>query len=682
MRSKWYLLFAALVMASMVLAACQPTTTVQTVVVTEIVAGTPVERVVTATPAPATEVPAAPEVKSKDPTNWVQATFGEPETLDPALDYESAGGEILTYVYDTLIFYKKDSPVEFVPSLATEVPTLENGGISQDGLTYVFKIRDGVKFHDGSDMTVEDVAFTFQRGVLQGGLSSPQWLFTEALFGSGIDDVTLLVADDGSLYDDPEALGAADPEKLVAACEAVKAAIVPDEAAGTVTFNLKNPWGPFLAAFPGSWGSVMSQKWVAANGGWDGDCATWQNFYGITSETSVSTPIGSKPMGTGMYVFDHWTPGEEIVLKANENYWRTEPMWEGGPSGVPTSKTWTQKNVDEFSTRLSMLQAGDADYIDINADQWPIADELVGEICDYQTGACEPSADPSQPLRLYRNFTTGNRTDLFFNFKINAEGNNYIGSGKLDGNGIPPTFFSDIHIRRAFAYCFDYETYLNDALQGEAVRSKTLMLPGMIGYDDNQEVFTYDPDKCAAEFQAAEVKSEDGKSLWDTGFRVTMAYNTGNTVRQTIAQILQQNVAAVNPKFVVEVTGLPWAAFLQAQRAKQLPLFTVGWIMDLYDTHNWVVPYTTGTYGNRQNLPAELQAQFREIYGRAVTEVDPAKRAEIYKEFNKLYFDEVPGIILYQTNGRRYLPKYVKGFYYNPILSGMVDNFVYAITEE
>ena len=221
MRSKWYLLFAFLVMASMLLAACQPATVVQTVVVTEIVAGTAVERVITATPEPATAVPPAAEVPvaaSKDPENWVQASFGEPETLDPALDYESAGGEILTYVYDTLIFYNKDSAVDFVPNLATEVPTLENGGISEDGLTYVFKIRDGVKFHDGSDMTVEDVAFTFQRGILQGGLSSPQWLFTEALFGSGIDDVSLLVADDGSLYDDPAALAAADPEKLVAAC--------------------------------------------------------------------------------------------------------------------------------------------------------------------------------------------------------------------------------------------------------------------------------------------------------------------------------------------------------------------------------------------------------------------------------------------------------------------------------
>lgn len=681
MRSKWYLLFAFVVMASMLLAACQPQTVVQTVVVTEVVEGQTIERVVTATPEPAAPEPEVAPLTSKDKETWTQASFGEPETLDPALDYESAGGEILTYVYDTLIFYNKDSAVDFVPNLAVEVPTLENGGISEDGLTYTFNIRDGVKFHDGSDMTVEDVAFSFQRGILQGGLSSPQWLFTEALFGSGIDDVTLLVADDGSLYDDPAALAEADPEKLVAACEAVKAAIIADEAAGTVTFKLANPWGAFLAAFPGSWGSVMSKAWVGANGGWDGDCATWQQYYGITSETSTSTPIGSEPMGTGMYKFDHWTRGEEIVLTANEDYWRTEPMWEGGPSGVPTSKTWINKNVEEFSTRLSMLQAGDADYIDINSDQWPIVDELVGEICDYQTGACEPSEDPSQPLRMYRNYTTGNRTDLFFNFNINPEGNNFIGSGKLDGNGVPVDFFSDVHIRRAFAYCFDYDTYASDALQGEAVRSKTLMLPGMIGYDENQPVFEYDPAKCEEEFKASTITSEDGASVWDTGFRVTMAYNTGNTVRQTIAQILQQNVAAVNEKFVVEVTGLPWAAFLQAQRARQLPLFTVGWIMDLYDTHNWVVPYTTGTYGNRQGLPAELQDQFREIYGRAVTTVDPAARAEIYKEFNTLYYEQVPGLILYQVNGRRYLPKYVEGFYYNPILSGMVDNFVYAIKE-
>ena len=42
-------------------------------------------------------------------------------------------------------------------------------------------------------------------------------------------------------------------------------------------------------------------------------------------------------------------------------------------------------------------------------------------------------------------------------------GNPYIGSGELDGNGIPADFFSDVHVRKAFNYCFDYDAYIDDA---------------------------------------------------------------------------------------------------------------------------------------------------------------------------------------------------------------------------
>jgi len=161
--------------AAMVLGACAPQATgtpqtiiqtqvvVQTsapVVQTQIVNGTPQQVVVTATPAP-TAGPAA--IKSKDPTTFVWETFGDPQTLDPALDYETAGGTIVQNVYDTLVFYNRENPIEFTPQLATEVPTKENGGISADGKTYTFKIRTGVKFHDGSDMKPSDVAYSFQR---------------------------------------------------------------------------------------------------------------------------------------------------------------------------------------------------------------------------------------------------------------------------------------------------------------------------------------------------------------------------------------------------------------------------------------------------------------------------------------------------------------------------------------
>jgi len=537
-------------------------------------------------------------------------------------------------------------------------------------------------------MTPSDVAYTFQRGLLQGGTASPQWLFTEPVLGVGIYDIAEVVDPTGALDDDKEGLAAADPAALKAACEKVTSAIVADDAAGTVTFNLAQAWAPFISSFTGSWGSIQSKAWVVAGGGWDGSCDTWQTFYGKVAEDLNAGPLGTTAMGTGPYKLDKWTPQEEIVMVANENYWRTEPIWEGGPSGVPALKKVIIKSVEEFSTRLAMLQAGDADQTVLGSQaDWSIMDTLVGEECELYYKNCQTKGDGM--LRLMRNGGISSRTDMYFNFLVNTEGgNNFLGSGALDGNGIPANFFSDAHVRRGFAYAFNYDTYLNDVLMGEGTRSHSVIFPGMVGYDETFPVYEYSPEKATAEFQASKwKKTADGYvpdeagdlSLWDIGFRMTAAYNTGNTARQTISQILQAELSTLNEKFVVEVTGLPWASFLQNQRAKKLPLFTVGWQSDIFDPHNWVQPYTTGTYGSRQSLPKDIMAKFEEINTRGVSEVDPAKRKAVYAEFNQLFYDTCPGILLFTAGGHHYEPLYVQGWYNNPMYA---DNWFYALSKK
>ncbi len=693
MRNKLFIVMSLIVAASMLLAACAtPTaeTVVETVVVKEVVTQEVVKEgetvVVTATPEPAA---AAAEFNSKDPTTLVNAVFGEPETLDPALAYETAGGEIIQNVYDKLIDYDREKPTTFIPQLALEVPTVENGGISADGLTYTFKIRTGVKFHDGADMTPADVAYTFQRGLLQGGTASPQWLMTEPFFGVGIDDISLLVDPEGNLYDDQEAMKAADPAKLMETCEKVKSVVVADDAAGTVTMTLAQPWAPFIPTLANSWGVVMNQAWVAANGGWDGTCETWQNYYGTTSDVDPFTSIAN---GTGPFKLESWTKGQELVLARNDNYWRTEPGWEGGPSGPAALERVIIKKVDEWGTRFAMLQAGDADLATVNRTDIAQVDPMVGETCLYNDSindfdACVSESD--QPFRLYKGNPPATRTDAFMTFNIatsEESPNPLLGSGKLDGNGIPPDFFSDVHVRKAFNYCFDWDTYINDALAGEAKQAVSIELPGMPGYDPNGPKYTYDPAKCEEEFKLADmdkdgiVAGEDPEGdVWTTGFRMQVAYNTGNTVRQTIAEILAGNLAEVNELFSIEIIGLPWPTFLRNQRAAALPMFFSGWVEDIHDPHNWFQPYIIGTYGRRQQLPAELTDQFATLINAGVAETDPAKRAEIYTELNQQIFDNPPQILLALATGRHYEQRWVQGYYANPIAPGF---YYYALSKK
>ncbi|HOJ93637.1 MAG TPA: ABC transporter substrate-binding protein, partial [Fervidobacterium nodosum] len=70
-----------------------------------------------------------------DPTVYVEATIGEPDTLDPHLAYDTASGEVLYNVYENLIAYKGRSVSEFEPRLATEVPTVKNGLVKDGGKT-------------------------------------------------------------------------------------------------------------------------------------------------------------------------------------------------------------------------------------------------------------------------------------------------------------------------------------------------------------------------------------------------------------------------------------------------------------------------------------------------------------------------------------------------------------------
>jgi len=676
MRNKLFILLSLIVAVSMVLAACAPTEVVKTVVVEkekEVVKTVEVLKegqtvVVTATPEPVVVA----EFMSKDPTTLVEVGFGEAEGLDPALAYESAGIGVIQNIYETLVFYNKEKSAEFVPNLASEWT------ISEDGLTYTFKLRPEATFSDGTVMTASDAAYSYQRGILQGGTSSPQWLFTEPLFGIGTDDVALLVDPEGSLYDDQEAMKAADPAALVAACEKVKAAVVADDAAGTLTFNLAQAYAPFLPTLANGWGSVMSKAWVVANGGWDGSCDTWQNFYAVNSEDD---PFSIIAMGTGPYMLESWTKGQELVLVRNPNYWRTDPIWEGAPVGPAAIERVVLKKVDEWGTRFAMLQAGDADFATVLRDVIAQVDPLVGEKCTYniETGtydACEASSD--QALRLWIGAPNVSRTDVFLNFNIAnpAEGGNpLIGSGKLDGNGIPSDFFSDVHIRKAFNYCFDWDTFIQDALAGEAIQSVGIPLPGMPGYDLNGPKYSFDLAKCEEEFKLADVDKdgiaagEDPEGdVWTTGFRLQAAFNIGNTTRQTVAEILAGDLAQVNELFSVETIGLPWPTFLRNQRALTLPLFISGWIEDIHDPHNWYQPYILGTYGRRQSLPADLKAQFEAQINAGVAESDPAKRSEIYAKLNQEIYDAAPQVILAIPTVRHYEQRWVEGYFTNPIL--------------
>jgi peptide/nickel transport system substrate-binding protein len=96
---------------------------------------------------------------------FVHAADDEPLSLDPAQAEPGEGGEtMILQVYERLLEIDPNGP-DLIPGLSTEVPDDENGLISDDGLTYTFPIREGVTFHDGTELTADDVKFSWDRAM-------------------------------------------------------------------------------------------------------------------------------------------------------------------------------------------------------------------------------------------------------------------------------------------------------------------------------------------------------------------------------------------------------------------------------------------------------------------------------------------------------------------------------------
>ena len=121
----------------------------------------------------------------KNPDTFVMADYRTVQTIDPATSYDVAGSMRIWNLYETLIFFDGSSTEKYIPLLASEVPTVANGGISADGKTYTFKIRKGVKFHEGGELTPEDVVYSFKRNMIVDQDGGPMWMLLEALTGSG-----------------------------------------------------------------------------------------------------------------------------------------------------------------------------------------------------------------------------------------------------------------------------------------------------------------------------------------------------------------------------------------------------------------------------------------------------------------------------------------------------------------
>lgn len=539
---------------------------------------------------------------------FVMESYGTVRTIDPACGYDTVSHQRIMNIYEPLVFFDGASTEKFVPVLATEVPTVENGGISDAGKTYTFKIRKGVKFQNGNDLTPEDVAYSIKRHMIVDQDGGPMWMMLEALTGVA------------STRDKEGKIREGVFDRIGKSVE-VKG--------DTVVLHLPMPFPPLMSVLAYSYGGIILDKeWTIEQGGWDGKI---ENAAKFNNPAFGTEPLQKVANGTGPYEVLKWEPSKEFVFKAFDGYWGEKP----------DIKIAIVRYNKEWSSRKLALQNGDADRVLVDA-------QFISEVENMKGIKMTDTPQLSVSAALFCQ-------------TINPEGNPNIGSGKLDGEGIPPDFFSDIHVRKAFLHGFDRKMYAEDVWNNKVVMPTSPNAKGLPYY---KEVPVYE---FSAEKATEEMKKAWGGQVWEKGFKMVITFNTGNAQREAAAHMLAENMMEINPKFDIEVRNMDWKDYLVEYRKYKLPIFLIGWGADFPDPDNFVFTFMSseGTYGKFTGQKnTEIDALCKE--GRF--EVVPEKRKAIYEKLQYMWYQDAMGCMIYQKTDVLAYRDNVKGYRIHPML--------------
>jgi peptide/nickel transport system substrate-binding protein len=334
MSRKLFAVVSFVVLASMLMTACQPQ--IQTVVT--VVAGTPqvvvtqVEKVVTATPVPPTAAPTAKPAAPSDTA--VLALQQEPDTLHPFI-----GAMMARTIVDSALFpgcMLQNEKAEWIPMGCEQVPTIENGGAKFVGdgadkhLEVTYKIKKGWRFTDGTPVTSKDVIYTWKL------IMDPDFEIADRSAYEKVYDV--VAVDDATFV-----------TKFMSNAQAKQAE------AGTLKGNVAfDKFKDDYAAlgYSGTGGPVVDP--VYWNVGWMSYFLPEHILSKTPAKDQAASDFAKKPVGDGAYEVKDWKQGQEIDLVKS-----SQPF----PLGDPKINTIVYRFFGETKAVIAALQTGEIDAI-------------------------------------------------------------------------------------------------------------------------------------------------------------------------------------------------------------------------------------------------------------------------------------------------------------------------------
>ena len=356
-----------------------------------------------------------------------------PETLDPALNAAVDGGNTLITIEEPLLIIDENNEVK--PGQA------ESYEVSDDGLTWTFHMRDGLKWSDGSDLTAADFEYSFKR------LASPDTAapYAETVVGmiDGYQDAIGNPDADGNTTTDPD-------------WDALN--VHASEDGKTLTVQLSYPCSYFdkLCAFAAM--SPVQEATIEANG--DAWCTEPDTF-----------------ICNGPYMITEWTPSERIVLSKN-------PYYVGGwDSSKIVSDTITLLLLEDSSASYAAYNSGEAQLVkDVPTDEIPSltraedgGDFYLDEIMGTYYISLNDQEEPFTDVRVRKALSLAIDRDYVANTimqGIYTPATALVGPGIVDENG----YFMD--------NANGGEPYISDDYEANLEEAKSLLAEA--GYPDGE----------------------------------------------------------------------------------------------------------------------------------------------------------------------------------------------------
>ncbi|HUG35620.1 MAG TPA: ABC transporter substrate-binding protein [Candidatus Limnocylindrales bacterium] len=476
----------------------------------------------------------------------VVGLVAEPVNLDPPQVTDLNSLRVSRRIVETLVTFPEES-TQVVPGLA------ESWTISRDGLAYTFKVRKGIKFHDGTPLNAAAVAFSIERQINPEHPANKlgKYPFAGFFFGN------------------------------VKAVEAV------DDS--TVRFVLKEPRASFLAVLTSGAASIVSPTAVLKAG--------------------ADYPL--RPVGTGPFRFLSWDRGQRVILERNRDYWKFP---------VKLDRV-IYRPIVEDQARLTELMTGGLDLI-------------VGVPADF---VAQIEASP--------------RLGLLKQVGAHVW---YLG---INNQKKP---FDDKRVRQALNYAINKDALVRDVLKGTGAVSRGPVLPGTWGADPAIKAYPYDPAR------AKKLLAEAG---YPNGFSTTLwVPESGSGMQSPVAMstVMQSNLRAVGVNVTLQT--MEWGAFLAKLRTKEQELFALSWMAGTEDPDMVMYPllHSSQWTPNGPNRALYKNERFDALLAEARHVTDQGKRAELYREAQRILVDDAPWVFVDHEIQIAAFSRRVQGFKLHP----------------